>query len=70
LKSNRENLMFGPEEAPKNPPLLSVSHAIETHGARLFFGLVKIQLGLITHESTVATSGNARNTIIVVVTQM
>jgi hypothetical protein len=27
--------MFGPEEALENPPLFSVSHAIETYGARL-----------------------------------
>jgi hypothetical protein len=36
LKSNRENL-FGPEEAPENPTLLSVSRAIDTYSARLLF---------------------------------
>jgi hypothetical protein len=35
LKSNRENL-FGPEEAPENPFLLSVSHDIEKCSARFF----------------------------------
>jgi hypothetical protein len=35
LKSNRDNL-FGPEEVPENPSLLSVSHAIETYSAQLF----------------------------------
>jgi hypothetical protein len=35
LKSNR-GILFGPEEAPENPPLLSVSRAIETYGARFF----------------------------------
>jgi hypothetical protein len=55
--------MFGPEEAPENPSLLSVSHAIETYGARLFFSLVKIQWGAhnprVPITSTVATSTNA-----------
>jgi hypothetical protein len=36
FESNRE-ILFGPEEAPENPPLFSVSHAIETYGARFLF---------------------------------
>jgi hypothetical protein len=48
LKSNRD-ILFEPEEAPENPPVLSVSRAFETYGARFFSSLVKIQWGLITH---------------------
>jgi hypothetical protein len=61
LKSNRENL-FGPEEAPENPPILSVSHAIETYSARLFFRSCQDTMGAhnpqVPKTSTVATSAN------------
>jgi hypothetical protein len=60
LKSNRENL-FVPEEAPANPPLLSVSHAFETYSARLFLALTGYNRShnpQFPKTSTVATSAN------------
>jgi hypothetical protein len=67
LKSNRQ-ILFGPEEAPENPPLLSVSHAIEINCARFFLSLDKIQWGAHNPRepktSTVATSANGNDVIL------
>jgi hypothetical protein len=61
LKSNRE-ILFGPEEAPENPPLLSVSRAIETYGARFFFQSCQDTMGArnprVPKTSAVSTSAN------------
>jgi hypothetical protein len=59
LKSNRE-ILFGPEEAPENPPLLSVSRTIET--SRDFFQSCQDTMGAhnprVPKTSTVAISAN------------